>query len=183
MSGQISKKRKFVADGVFKAELNDFLACELSEEGYSGCDVRVTHARTEVAYGSLEDCRHVSSFCRSSSVPPTPRRSSARRVAAFVNLPLSSRSVSSSPKTRSSSTPRRSNTVVSLLSLSARACATSSSAVLPSAGASHILPRKGLDTELSIGLATVFSVSSWSLVPRVARLSSLASSVLLVPSQ
>ena len=48
MSGQISKKRKFVADGVFKAELNDFLACELSEEGYSGCDVRVTHARTEV---------------------------------------------------------------------------------------------------------------------------------------
>lgn len=48
MSGQISKKRKFVADGVFKAELNDFLARELSEEGYSGCDVRVTHARTEV---------------------------------------------------------------------------------------------------------------------------------------
>ena len=49
MSGQISKKRKFVADGVFKAELNDFLARELSEEGYSGCDVRVTHARTEVS--------------------------------------------------------------------------------------------------------------------------------------
>ena len=45
---QMSKKRKFVADGVFKAELNDFLARELSEEGYSGCDVRVTHARTEV---------------------------------------------------------------------------------------------------------------------------------------
>ena len=48
MASHISKKRKFVADGVFKAELNDFLACELSEEGYSGCDVRVTHARTEV---------------------------------------------------------------------------------------------------------------------------------------
>ena len=48
MSGQISKKRKFVADGVFRAELNDFFTRELSEEGYSGCDVRVTHARTEV---------------------------------------------------------------------------------------------------------------------------------------
>ena len=49
MSGQISKKRKFVADGVFRAELNDFFTRELSEEGYSGCDVRVTHARTEVS--------------------------------------------------------------------------------------------------------------------------------------
>ena len=48
MSAQISKKRKFVADGVFRAELNEFFTRELSEEGYSGCDVRVTHARTEV---------------------------------------------------------------------------------------------------------------------------------------
>ncbi|KAI0078911.1 40S ribosomal protein S3 [Panus rudis PR-1116 ss-1] len=48
MSGQISKRRKFVADGVFRAELNDFFTRELSEEGYSGCDVRVTHARTEI---------------------------------------------------------------------------------------------------------------------------------------
>ena len=48
MASQISKKRKFVADGVFRAELNDFFTRELSEEGYSGCDVRVTHARTEV---------------------------------------------------------------------------------------------------------------------------------------
>ncbi len=44
----ISKKRKFVADGVFRAELNEFFTRELAEEGYSGCDVRVTHARTEV---------------------------------------------------------------------------------------------------------------------------------------
>ena len=50
MATQISKKRKFVADGVFRAELNDFFTRELSEEGYSGCDVRVTHARTEVSY-------------------------------------------------------------------------------------------------------------------------------------
>ena len=49
MATQISKKRKFVADGVFRAELNDFFTRELSEEGYSGCDVRVTHARTEVS--------------------------------------------------------------------------------------------------------------------------------------
>ncbi|CCM01957.1 uncharacterized protein FIBRA_04030 [Fibroporia radiculosa] len=48
MTSQISKKRKFVADGVFRAELNDFFTRELSEEGYSGCDVRVTHARTEI---------------------------------------------------------------------------------------------------------------------------------------
>jgi ribosomal protein S3 len=48
MATQISKKRKFVADGVFHAELNEFFTRELSEEGYSGCEVRVTHARTEV---------------------------------------------------------------------------------------------------------------------------------------
>jgi small subunit ribosomal protein S3e len=49
MASQISKKRKFVADGVFRAELNEFFTRELAEEGYSGCDVRVTHARTEVS--------------------------------------------------------------------------------------------------------------------------------------
>ncbi|KAF8337479.1 ribosomal protein S3 [Cantharellus anzutake] len=44
----VSKKRKFVADGVFRAELSDFFTRELAEEGYSGCEVRVTHARTEI---------------------------------------------------------------------------------------------------------------------------------------
>lgn len=48
MAQQISKKRKFVADGVFYAELNEFFARELSSEGYSGCEVRVTPARTEI---------------------------------------------------------------------------------------------------------------------------------------
>ncbi|ORY32540.1 ribosomal protein S3 [Naematelia encephala] len=47
-SSQISKKRKFVADGVFHAELGEFFTRELAEEGYSGCEVRVTHARTEI---------------------------------------------------------------------------------------------------------------------------------------
>lgn len=44
----ISKKRKFVADGVFYAELNELLQRELAEEGYSGVEIRVTPQRTEV---------------------------------------------------------------------------------------------------------------------------------------
>merc|ERR1711965_447938 len=48
MAAQISKKRKFVADGVFKAELNEFLTRELAEEGYAGVEVRVTPMRTEI---------------------------------------------------------------------------------------------------------------------------------------
>ena len=41
MAAQVSKKRKFVADGVFKAELNEFLTRELAEDGYSGVEVSV----------------------------------------------------------------------------------------------------------------------------------------------
>jgi len=44
----MSKKRKFVSDGVFKAELNEFLTRELAEDGYSGVEVRVTPSRTEI---------------------------------------------------------------------------------------------------------------------------------------
>lgn len=33
MAANISKKRKFVADGVFKAELNEILVRELAEDG------------------------------------------------------------------------------------------------------------------------------------------------------
>lgn len=47
-SAIISKKRKFVADGVFTAELNEFFTRELAAEGYSGCLVRVNHVRTEI---------------------------------------------------------------------------------------------------------------------------------------
>lgn len=36
---QVSKKRKFVADGVFNAELNEFLARTLGEDGYAGVEV------------------------------------------------------------------------------------------------------------------------------------------------
>ena len=44
----ITKKRKFVADGVFYAELNELFARELSEDGYAGVEVRVTPIRTEI---------------------------------------------------------------------------------------------------------------------------------------
>merc|ERR1711907_437174 len=45
---QCSKKRKFVADGVFRAELNELLTRELSSDGYSGVEVRVTPLKTEI---------------------------------------------------------------------------------------------------------------------------------------
>jgi len=44
----ISKKRKFVADGVFYAELNEFLMREMAEDGYAGVEVRATPIRTEI---------------------------------------------------------------------------------------------------------------------------------------
>eukprot|EP00697_Spironema_sp_BW2_P012543 gnl/Spiro4/28818_TR14269_c0_g1_i1.p1 gnl/Spiro4/28818_TR14269_c0_g1~~gnl/Spiro4/28818_TR14269_c0_g1_i1.p1 ORF type:complete len:249 (-),score=78.55 gnl/Spiro4/28818_TR14269_c0_g1_i1:74-787(-) len=44
----ISKKRKFVADGVMYAELNELLTRELFEEGYSGVEIRATPTHTEI---------------------------------------------------------------------------------------------------------------------------------------
>jgi len=44
----ISKTRKFVQDGIFYAELNEFLQRTLAEDGYAGVEVRVTPIRTEV---------------------------------------------------------------------------------------------------------------------------------------
>jgi small subunit ribosomal protein S3e len=44
----ISKKHKFVADGVFYSELNEFLTRVLGEEGYAGVEIRVTPIRTEI---------------------------------------------------------------------------------------------------------------------------------------
>merc|ERR1712146_430609 len=41
-------KRKFVADGVFYSELNEFLQRTLAEDGFSGAEVRVTPIRTEI---------------------------------------------------------------------------------------------------------------------------------------
>merc|ERR1712147_361404 len=47
-SQNVSKKRKFVADGVFFAELNELFTRELAEDGYSGVEVRQTPARREI---------------------------------------------------------------------------------------------------------------------------------------
>jgi len=48
MAQPITKVRKYVADGCFKAELNTFLMRELAEDGYSGVEVRVTPTKTEI---------------------------------------------------------------------------------------------------------------------------------------
>jgi len=44
----ISKVRKFVADGVFYAELNEFLVRSLGKDGYTGVEVRRTPLKTEI---------------------------------------------------------------------------------------------------------------------------------------
>ena len=46
---QISKKRKLVVDGVFYAELNEFLMRTPSEDGCAGVGVRATPIRTEIS--------------------------------------------------------------------------------------------------------------------------------------
>ncbi|AFZ81482.1 40S ribosomal protein S3, putative [Theileria equi strain WA] len=43
-----SKQKKFINDGVFNAELNEFLARTLAEDGYSGVELRITPVRTEI---------------------------------------------------------------------------------------------------------------------------------------
>merc|ERR1712216_515297 len=45
---QMSKKRKFVHDGVPYAELNEMLQKELAEDGYAGVEIRRTPMRTEI---------------------------------------------------------------------------------------------------------------------------------------
>ena len=43
-ASNISKKRKHVAEGVFRAELDGFLRKELAEDGYSGVEVHIGQA-------------------------------------------------------------------------------------------------------------------------------------------
>jgi len=45
---KLNTKKKFVADGVFTAELNAFLTRALAQEGYAGIEVRATSASTEI---------------------------------------------------------------------------------------------------------------------------------------
>ncbi|XP_060847996.1 small ribosomal subunit protein uS3-like [Rhopalosiphum padi] len=43
-----SVKKRFVSDGMLRAELHEFLTRELAEDGYSGVDVRAAPSRTEI---------------------------------------------------------------------------------------------------------------------------------------
>lgn len=45
---KINTKKKFVADGVFQAELNEFLTKTLGQEGYAGIEIRATSMNTEI---------------------------------------------------------------------------------------------------------------------------------------
>ena len=48
LTKKLNLKKRFVADGVFQAELNDFFLRHISEEGYSGLEIRVTNQCTEI---------------------------------------------------------------------------------------------------------------------------------------
>eukprot|EP00218_Dolichomastix_sp_CCMP3274_P006371 CAMPEP_0170161790 /NCGR_PEP_ID=MMETSP0033_2-20121228/76770_1 /TAXON_ID=195969 /ORGANISM="Dolichomastix tenuilepis, Strain CCMP3274" /LENGTH=231 /DNA_ID=CAMNT_0010399413 /DNA_START=447 /DNA_END=1142 /DNA_ORIENTATION=- len=48
MTSTVSKKRKFINDGIFAAELNELLTRELAEDGYSGVDVRNAPTKIEI---------------------------------------------------------------------------------------------------------------------------------------
>jgi len=45
---KMNTKKRFVADGVFQAELNQFLSRTLGQEGYAGIEVRLTSMGTEI---------------------------------------------------------------------------------------------------------------------------------------
>merc|ERR1719443_2863156 len=45
---KINTKKKFVADGVFQAELNELLTRTLGMEGYAGIEIRATNMNTEI---------------------------------------------------------------------------------------------------------------------------------------
>jgi small subunit ribosomal protein S3e len=48
MAPELSKKRKLVRDGVYYAELYEFLKRELAEDGFAGVTKKVTPTRTEI---------------------------------------------------------------------------------------------------------------------------------------
>merc|ERR1712216_270531 len=113
----VSKKRKFVADGVFYAELHELLVRELAEDGYSGVEVRQTPARHEIIIRAT----------RTQNVLE-------RRAAAFASSLPSCRSVSTSLLDPLSCTLRRCSTVVCALSPRPSPSATSFLEASPPAG-------------------------------------------------
>ncbi|RID66904.1 hypothetical protein BRARA_D02015 [Brassica rapa] len=61
MATQIRRKKKFVADGIFYAELNEVLTRELAEDGYVGAEVRCfvlylpsSNIRQIIVHGNLQ---------------------------------------------------------------------------------------------------------------------------------
>ena len=55
---KINTKKKFVADGVFQAELNEFLTRTLGMDGYAGIEVRATSMSTEIRVKATK-CREI----------------------------------------------------------------------------------------------------------------------------
>merc|ERR1712196_228454 len=121
-SQNVSKKRKFVADGVFYAELNELLVRELAEDGYSGVEVRQTPARHEIIIRAT----HTQNVLGEKG-----RR--IRELTAVVQKRFGF------PMAPSSCTPRRCSTVASALSPSASPSATSSSEASPCAVRATVL--------------------------------------------
>lgn len=78
VQGAISKRRKFVADGVFYAELNEFFQRELAEEGYSGVEVRVTPTVTDISTSTPENT--ISYMISKSPVEIVERGGKRRRI-------------------------------------------------------------------------------------------------------
>jgi hypothetical protein len=54
MATKISKKRKFVADGVLYAEVNELLNRELADAGYAGVEIRNAPMKTEIIIRAAE---------------------------------------------------------------------------------------------------------------------------------
>jgi small subunit ribosomal protein S3e len=50
----INKKKKFVADGLFQAELNSFFSRSLANEGYAGLQVMATSAQTTIVVNATK---------------------------------------------------------------------------------------------------------------------------------
>ena len=120
----ISKRRKFVADGVFYAELNEFFQRELAEEGYSGVEVRVTPTVTDISATQIASKMGFNSDYLQSSVPHIHKKFLASKDGESANLRRSSRNASNFPKIPYHYMRPKSRTVVSLLSRNANPCVT-----------------------------------------------------------
>jgi len=62
---QINKKKKFVADGVFHAELHEFLGRILADSGYGGMEVTSSEAKTEIKINVVQKEENQKDFHRS----------------------------------------------------------------------------------------------------------------------